>query len=72
MKPTNSPTQANPTRERVHMSKAAWATFCHSNELFVGLDRFYIGNRLHENLPNQILRKHPNYPPGWFLTSKIR
>ena len=36
-----------------------WATLSHSKYYFVGWDWFYIGNRLQDTQPNQILRKYP-------------
>ena len=54
--PNPRPTQ--PKKNQVE--SGIWATFSRSKYFFVGWDWFYIGNRLKETQPNQILSKHPN------------
>ena len=59
VKPTNSPTQGQPNPRTVRFK--SWHLghfFPTANYFFVGWDWFYIGNRLQETQPNQILRKH--------------
>ena len=60
MKPTNSPTQGQPNPTKNRLKVAIGPLFPTANIFFVGWDWFYIGNRLQEIPPNQILRKHPN------------
>ena len=45
------------------VKSGTWATFSLSKLFFVGWDLFYIGNRLQETQPIQILRKHPRLIP---------
>ena len=54
----NSPTQGQLNPRKIRLKVAFWVTFSHSKYFFVGWDWFYIGNRLQETQPNQILRKH--------------
>ena len=58
--------KAKPTHEN-KVKGGIWATFSHSKYLFVGRDWLYIGNRLQETQPNQILRKHPILNWEWGL-----
>ena len=48
------PTQPKKTQ----VESGIWVTFSHSEYFFVGWDWFYIGNRLREIQPNQIIRQH--------------
>ena len=59
MKPTSSPTQGQRNPRKNRLKSGVWATLSHSKYFFVGWDLFYIGNRLQETPPNQILHKHP-------------
>ena len=59
MKPTNSPAQGQPNRQKNSLKVAFWAAFSHSKYFFVGWDWFYIGNRLQETQLNQ---KSPQNP----------
>ena len=59
MKPTNSPTPGQPNPRKNRLKVAFGPLFPTANTLsWVGID-FYVGNRLQEIQPNQILRKHP-------------
>ena len=54
--PIPRPTQ--PKKKQV--KSGIWATFSHSKMIFAGWDWFYMGNRIQENKPDQIIRKHGN------------
>ena len=59
MEPTNSPTQGQPNPRKMRLKVAFGATFSHSEQFLVGWDWFYIGSRLQETYPKQIIRKTP-------------
>ena len=60
MKPTNFPTQGQPNPRKKWLKVAFGPLFPITNIFFVGWDWFYVGNRLRETFPKQILRKHPS------------
>ena len=50
-----------PTQPKKNEVKSGnWATFVHSKHLFRGLGLIFMGNRLQETQPTQILRQQPN------------
>ena len=60
MKPSNSPTQGQPNPRKIRLEAAFGPLFPETNTWYflVGWDWFYVGNRLQETYPNQILGKH--------------
>ena len=45
--------------------------FSHSKHFFVGWDWCYVGNRLQETQPNQVLRKHPDEKQKWIVNTAL-
>ena len=50
---------ATPTPRKTGLKVVFGSLFSDSKEFFVGWDWFFVGNRLQQTQPNQILREHP-------------
>ena len=59
-KPTNLPAQGQPNPRKIGQKWHLGHFFPQQFFFFVGWDWFYIGNRLQETQPNQILREQSN------------